>query len=124
MWPLDLGVVIPLESFARVQASARKPSVPPSNPSPACRPRREAASGPETRRGGMLAGERDPRRAHGFDFRIDVVAFACRSPGGKIGLVGAATRFVGALVAIPEMLDIGPPSAGLRMCHAVVVLFR
>jgi len=51
------------------------------------------------------------------DLRLDLAALARRAAGGEIGLVSAAASLVGALDGIPEMLYIGPPSAGIRLCH-------
>ena len=75
-----------------------------------------------------LAARRAVRERRGVEAEVSSMLSAPRrSPAAltdrpasrKISLVGTPTRFVGALVAIPEMLDIGPPGAGLRLCHAV-----
>jgi uncharacterized protein (DUF58 family) len=89
-----------------------------------------AAARSERRLGCAAGGDRRPAGRpprsgeHRADLGLDAAALANGPSRGEIGLVRPAARLVGALVAIPEMLDIGPPSASLRMCHAVVVLFR
>jgi hypothetical protein len=41
----------------------------------------------------------------------------------QVGLIGAAAGLVGALIVIVKMLNIGPPCAGLPVCHATFFLF-
>ena len=86
--------------------------------------RRIGVGGPA--RSGHGAGDparrgRGPARRgqHRADLGLDAAALADRPARREIGFVSTAARLVGALVAIPEMLDIGPPGAGLRLCHAV-----
>ncbi|HEX4344161.1 MAG TPA: hypothetical protein VHZ31_01225 [Solirubrobacteraceae bacterium] len=57
--------------------------------------------------------------AHTAHLGLDMTTLAGRPARRQIGLVGATACFVRALVVVTQMLDIGPPSAGLRMCHVV-----